>query len=169
MKCAEIMTANPKMCVPGDRVTVAVRIMWDCDCGVVPVVKDLKGKELVGIVTDRDIAMHVVGHAHVHPSQGKIADCMSSPVVCCQLEDPLETVAQLMGENQVRRIPVVDQNDCCVGIISQADLLSRATDIEPVIAVLRKISTPHSKSQDEPVKPVATDETPAAKERETKA
>ena len=165
MKCAEIMTESPKMCVPEDRVTVAVKIMWNYDCGAVPVVKDLESKELVGMVTDRDIAMHVVGHAGVHPSQGKIADCMSSPVVCCQLEDPVETVIQVMSENQIRRIPIVDQNGCCVGVISQADLLSSVTDIEPVIAVLRQISTPHSKSQKEPVKPADADKAPAAKEK----
>ena len=162
MKSKEIMTPNPKMCVPEDNVAVAVNLMWDYDCGVVPVVKDLESKELVGIVTDRDIAMYVVRHACVHPSQAKISDCMSSSVVVCQIKDPVETVIQLMGEDQIRRIPVVDQNGCCVGIISQADLLLHAIDIEPVIAVLQQISTPHSKSKKvAPVKPAATDETPA--------
>ena len=170
MKCTEIMTVNPKMCVPEDEVALAIKIMWDYDCGAVPVVKELKSKELVGIVTDRDIAMHVVGHARVHPSLVKIGDCMTSPVVCCQPEDPLETAACLMGGNQVRRIPVIDKNGCCVGIISQADLLSRATDIELVIAVLQQISAPCSKSQEEPVRPAAaTDKSPAtAEEKEVK-
>ena len=90
---------------------------------------------------------------------------MSSPVVSCQLEEPVETVAQVMGENQIRRIPIFDQNGCRVGIISQADLLSRVTVIEPVISVLRQISTPHSKSQKEPAESADVDKAPAAKEK----
>jgi len=155
MTCAEIMTPEPKMCVPEDSVSVAVDIMWDCDCGAVPVVKDMDSKELVGIITDRDIAMHVVKHAHAHPSEAKVDDCMSFPAVYVLLEDPVEKVTESMGENQIRRIPVVDQDRSCVGIISQADLMSRLTGteaLEAVYAILRQISVSRSKNKEESAK-----------------
>jgi CBS domain-containing protein len=153
MTCAEIMTPNPKMCVPEDNVSVAVDIMWDCDCGAVPVVKDMESKELVGIVTDRDIAIHIVKHAHSHPSQVKVAGCMSFPAIYVGLEDVVEKATESMGENKIRRVPVVDQNLSCVGIISQADLLSRLTGteaLEAVYTILEQISTPHSKEAEKP-------------------
>jgi CBS domain-containing protein len=134
MKCTEIMTINPKVCVPEDEVSTAVNIMWDHDCGAVPVVKDQENRELVGIITDRDIAMHVARHAYIHPSQVKVGDCMSYDIATCNPDDPLDIAMQLMRQREVRRIPIVDQNGSCVGIISQADLLSKANDIGlPVI------------------------------------
>ena len=167
MKCAEIMTPNPQMCTPEDNVAVAVNLMWDYDCGAVPVVKNLESKELVGMVTDRDIAMHVIRHAYVHPSEAKVGDCMVTNVIACQLEDSVEQAIQLMGENRIRRLPVVDPNGICVGIISQADLLSRAaTDMEAVIALLQQISIPHSKIQKASAETPSVAETPAVPEKE---
>jgi len=152
MKCAEIMTLNPRMCVPDDDVHTVVAIMWDCDCGSVLVVNDMESMELVGIITDRDIAMHVVRHAFSHPAQVKVASCMSSPAVTCHPEDLLETAVELMTENRIRRIPVIDENGTCVGIISQADLVSRASGMESIITALQQISTPHGeKNQEESV------------------
>jgi len=148
MKCADIMTPDPKVCVPEDNVAVAIDLMWDFDCGSIPVVKDMKGKELVGMITDRDIAMHVVKHSCMHPAQVKIGNCMSAPAVSCRSDEPLDKAIQLMGKRQIRRIPVVDQNGTCIGTISQADLLSRAVDIELVIDLLRQISVPCAKPKE---------------------
>ncbi len=143
MKCADVMTINPGICVPEDNVTVAAQIMWDHDCGAVPVVKDVEKKELVGIVTDRDIAMYLARHACVHPQQASIADCMTSNVFFCCMDDPIEKAIQIMSEKQVRRVPIVDENASCVGIISQADLLTHASEmINDVISMLQKISIP---------------------------
>jgi len=148
MKCADIMTPDPKVCVPEDNVAVAINLMWDFDCGAIPVVKDIKGKELTGMITDRDIAMHVVKHSCMHPAQVKVSNCMSAPAVFCRSDEPLDKAIQLMGERQIRRIPVVDQNGACIGTISQADLLSRAVDIELVIGLLRQISVPSAKPKE---------------------
>jgi CBS-domain-containing membrane protein len=166
MKCNEIMTPNPKMCTPEDNVAVAINLMWDYDCGAVPVVKDQTSNELVGIVTDRDIAMHVVKHAYAHPSHVKVGDCMATAVVACQVEDSVESAIQLMGEHRIRRLPVVDPNNSCVGIISQADLLSRvAANVEAVVALLQQISIPHRKKE-ESVEVASTDEPAAAEKTE---
>jgi len=161
MKCAEVMTQDPKVCLPDDYIATAVDIMWNHDCGSVPVVKDLS-RELIGIITDRDIAMHVVRHAFVHPSQVKVKDCMSSPAVSCKSTSFVKTAAKLMSERQIRRIPVVDKTGRCVGTISQADLL-RIGDVDLIIDVLRHISVPHGKSQQVTEKPVTVAKTSAAK------
>jgi CBS domain-containing protein len=159
MKCSEIMTQNPKMCVPEDNVTVPINIMWDFDCGCVPVVKDLESKELVGLVTDRDIAMGVVRFASGYPSEKKVSESMTSHVITCQAEDSLETAIKAMSENQIRRIPIVDEKGCCIGIISQANLLLHSTDIKdmkPIIEVLKQVSAPYSnnsENQKESAKP----------------
>jgi len=138
MNCAEIMTVNPKMCVPDDEIAVAVGLMWDYDCGVIPVVKDLESKELVGIITDRDIAMHVVKHAYTHPCEVKVNDCMSANVITCQSEDPIESVLSAMETYHVHRVPILDQNGSCVGIISTTDLLSNAEGMEEQIISMMK-------------------------------
>lgn len=162
MKCSELLTPDPKICTPEDNVAVAINLMWDYDCGAIPVVKDQTSKELIGMVTDRDIAMHVVKHAFAHPSYVKVGDCMATPAVACRLEDSLETAMQLMGERHIRRIPVVDQNNCCVGIISQADLLSRAAvNMEAVVTLLQQVSIPHGKSKEESVETAAAGEASA--------
>jgi CBS domain-containing protein len=162
------MTPNPKVCIPRDNVAVAINLMWDFDCGAMPVVKDLESKELIGMITDRDIAMHLVRHAHAHPSQVEVADCMSTKVIACQIEDSVEDAIQMMSENRVRRLPVVDKNGRCVGIISQADLLSRTVDnMEAVIDLLQQISIPHSKIQEEAVAAAAKEETSPPEKKET--
>jgi CBS-domain-containing membrane protein len=161
------MTPNPKMCTPNDKVEVAINLMWDHDCGAVPVVKDLESKELIGMVTDRDIAMHLVRHAYSHPSQVKVADCMSTNVIACQLEDAVASAIQLMSEHRVRRLPVVDKDGSCVGIISQADLLSRAAaNMKDIIALLQQISIPHNKGEKELAETAAKEETSAAEKKE---
>lgn len=143
MKCAEIMTVNPKMCVPDDEIAVAAGLMWDYDCGVIPVVKDLDSKELVGIVTDRDIAMHVVKHTYTHPGEVKVNDCMSVNVISCQSEDPIESALSAMGAYHFRRIPIVDEKGSCVGIISITDLLSHAENMEQdVISMMKQVCSP---------------------------
>jgi CBS domain-containing protein len=171
MKCAEIMTMNPQMCVPEDEVAVAISLMWDHDCGAIPVVMDSESKKLVGIVTDRDIAMHVVKHACLHPSQAKVSDCMVTSVITCQPEDSVEMAIKLMSEYQVRRIPIVDENGSCMGIISEADLLLRAIDVKseymkPVLTALQQISAPCSNvnlvESVEPAADVAKDKVPVA-------
>jgi CBS domain-containing protein len=171
MKCAEIMTMNPQMCVPEDEVAVAINFMWDYDCGAIPVVMDSESKKLVGIVTDRDIAMHVVKHACLHPSQAKVSDCMVSSIITCQPEDSVEMAIKLMNEYQVRRIPIVDENGSCMGIISEADLLLRAISVkseymEPVLAALQQISIPCSNvnlvESVEPIADIAKDKALAA-------
>lgn len=154
MKCAEIMTANPKKCFPEDEVAIAIDLMWDNDCGAIPVVMNSESNKLIGIVTDRDIAMHVIKYSGLNPSQIKVCDCMVSSVVTCHPEDSIDDVIKQMGECQIRRIPIVDENDCCIGIVSEADLLLRAINgnsgyMKSVITALQQISMRHNSESHE--------------------
>jgi len=142
MNCNEIMTKNPKMCIPDDNIAVAAELMWDYDCGSIPVVKDMDNRELVGIITDRDIAMHVVKHAYAHPCEVKVNDCMSTNVIFCFPEDPIESAMKAMESNQIHRIPIVDQNNSCIGLVSMSDLVKCSGIMDDqIIAMMRGIYT----------------------------
>lgn len=149
MKCSEIMTKNPKICTPDDNISVAVGLMWDYDCGSIPVVRDMESKELVGIVTDRDIAMHVVKHAFTHPCEVTVSDCMSKNVITCFPEDTIESAMKLMEINQIHRIPIIDQNNSCIGLLSMSDIVKCLEGMnEQIIAMLKGIyGRPASKSE----------------------
>ncbi|MBD3182441.1 CBS domain-containing protein [Candidatus Poribacteria bacterium] len=142
MKVSEIMTKHPKVCTPKDNVSVPIGIMWDFDCGDVPVVTSMDGKQLVGMVTDRDIAISVVKHHNASPSDVSVESCMSSPAISCKPDDSVETAIQLMAENKIRRIPVSDDDGCCVGILSQADILRQELDCETILSMLQQVSAP---------------------------
>jgi len=117
MKANEIMTSSPRVCSSDDSVGDVARLMRDCDCGAVPIIDDGR---VVGIVTDRDLAIRVL-------AQGLGTDAKASAVMtpspqCCHADDEIRDIEQIMAERQIRRIPIVDADGRCVGIISQADL-----------------------------------------------
>jgi len=159
MKCTEIMTAEPRFCVPEDNIAVAAGIMWDYDLGAIPVVSDMQSNELVGFITDRDMAMHVVKHSFRHPNEVKVSDCMSTNLITCGKEDALETAMKLMAENKIRRVPVVDDNGCCVGILSQTDILANSKGMEDaVIAMMQQICSKCDDKAEEKNLPVSVKE-----------
>lgn len=120
MRAQEIMTENPACCTPDDTVERAAKLMADVDCGCLPVVGDLESKEIVGVVTDRDLACRCLGEGKGAETQ--VAEVMSASPSCCTPESDIDEVERIMTERQVRRVPVVDENNCCVGMIAQADL-----------------------------------------------
>lgn len=140
MTCGSLMTRNPSCCLPGDSVSTAARIMKKQDVGPVLVVSDHNRMQLVGIVTDRDIAINVVAEGR-DPYSCRVDSIMSSdPVTVREDDDVMEAVRQ-MADNQVRRVPVVDENNCVVGIISQADVAMSAEE-EAVGEMVEEISQP---------------------------
>jgi CBS domain-containing protein len=143
MKAQDLMTASPACCTPDDTVAQAARLMQQHDCGCLPVVEDTRSKRMAGTITDRDIAVRVV--AEGKSSDTRVRDAMSADPSCCRADDDVQTVERTMRERQVRRVPVVDAQNCCVGIISQADLArsSQLSDRE-VERVVERISEPRS-------------------------
>jgi CBS domain-containing protein len=111
------MKAAPEVCSPQDSLNRAAQIMWESDCGAVPVVSDGR---LVGIVTDRDICMATYTRGEP-PSAISVESTMSTDICTASPDDSLLDVARLMGQKQVHRIPVT-QNGNLVGIVAIADL-----------------------------------------------
>jgi len=121
MKANDLMTKNPACVTPQTTAQEAASLMEREDVGSLPVVESRDTMRLVGIVTDRDLALRVLGHGQSGSTQ--ISSVMSSGnLACARAEDDLDKIETLMSEHQVRRVPVVDQNNCIVGMIAQADL-----------------------------------------------
>jgi len=141
MKAQDLMTANPVCCTPTDIVREAAQLMRDHDCGCIPVVEG-ESKRVVGVVTDRDIACRCV--AEGKSPDTPVREIMTTKPQCCHPEDDVAAVEQIMIEAQVRRVPVVDAKDCCVGMIAQADiaLSSDAASDREVGRMIERISEP---------------------------
>jgi len=140
-KCSEVMTRDPACCLPGDTVDRAAQLMEAEDVGPVPVVEDQGTKKLVGIVTDRDLAIKIVAQGRDARST-KVEEVMTRDPVTCRPDDDLQQALDAMGQHQVRRIPVVDDNGSIVGIIAQADVATRTEEPEKTEDVVEKISQP---------------------------
>jgi CBS domain-containing protein len=142
MKASELMTAQPACCTPEDTIRVAAHLMREHDCGCIPVVEDKESNRLVGVVTDRDIACRCT--AEGKGPETPVKEAMSPDPKCCGTDDDVDTVEKIMAEEQVRRVPVVDREGCCVGMIAQADLAlnARAASDSEVGRVVERISEP---------------------------
>ena len=139
MKCKEIMTKDPVCCLPDDGVQKAAKLMKDENVGVIPIIEDEDTKTLLGIVTDRDLAIRVVAEGRDVGST-RIKDVMTAGAVSCRPDDDLQKALDAMEENQVRRIPVVDHHQKIVGIIAQADVATRLSEPKKTAEVVEEIS-----------------------------
>lgn len=121
MKVREVMSQNPACCTPADSAQTVARIMRDRNVGAVPVVTDQQSRQLIGMVTDRDFCCQVVADG-LDPKKATIEKFISMNPISCRDGENIEKCERLMQDHQVRRIPVVDNNDTVIGIVSQADL-----------------------------------------------
>ncbi len=143
MKARDLMTENPEFVTPDDPITRAAQIMRDIDVGIVPVVDSPESRKLQGVITDRDIAIRHVAEGHTR--ECRVRDEMTSGRIDTVRPDTdEEEVLRLMERDQVRRLPVVDENDRLVGIIAQADIATRLGRDKPeeVEKLVEKISEP---------------------------
>lgn len=104
MKVTEIMTAAPRTCTPDTTLAAAANLMWEGDCGILPVVDD---GELVGVVTDRDMYI-ALATRNARASQVRVGAVATKTVSACQPEDEVEAALATMKRARVRRLPVVD-------------------------------------------------------------
>lgn len=148
MRVRTLMTVAPTTCGPNDTCNEAARIMWDCDCGSVPIV-DTSGRA-IGIVTDRDICMAALFKG-APLSSIAIAEVMSGDLCTVQAEDDVKEAERLMQERRVRRLPVVDAGGSLVGILSLGDVAQSAgssngragkTDPADLVETIATISEP---------------------------
>jgi CBS domain-containing protein len=133
------MTKDPECCLPSDTVMQAAQLMKSEDVGPIPIVESKDDKKLTGIITDRDLAIKVVAEAR-DPKTTQIEEIMSEGLVTCRENDDIQSVLQLMQDNQIRRIPVVDKGDHLVGIIAQADVATRLRSPKAIGKVVEQIS-----------------------------
>ena len=138
MKCSEVMTSDPKVCLATDMAIQAAELMKSEDVGPIPIVSDDK-KTLVGLVTDRDLVLQVMA-AGLDPKATRLEDVMTAQVAACQSDDDAETAIELMEKHHVRRIPIVDAGGKLVGIISQADIATRLNRPAKTSEVVEEIS-----------------------------
>ena len=143
-KCSEVMTSKPVCCVPNDMVSRAAKLMKVGNIGAIPVVEDEQHRKLVGIVTDRDLALHIVAEGR-DPKSTKVAAVMTGNVVTCMADDDLQKALDAMASHQLRRIPIVDSANTLVGIIAQADVATRADQPEKTAEVVKEISQASAK------------------------
>jgi CBS domain-containing protein len=118
----ECMSVRVATCGPRTDLEQAAHLMWTNDCGVIPVV-DEAGR-VVGVLTDRDLAMGAYTQGRAL-RELRVADSMSRDVVTCTPQTPLEDVLRTLGERQVHRVPVVDEQGILRGILSLDDIVRR--------------------------------------------
>jgi CBS domain-containing protein len=143
-KCSDVMTRNPVCCLPGDLVVKAARLMQSEDIGSIPVIENEAGKNLVGIVTDRDLALRIVAEGRPATST-KVEEVMTRDVITCHMDDDVQKAMDAMSGHQLRRIPVVDDDYKIVGIIAQADVATRAGQPQKTAEVVKEISLSSTK------------------------
>jgi CBS domain-containing protein len=123
MKVKEIMTPNTKACTPGNNLAEAAGLMWEKDCGILPVVTE--AGEVVGLITDRDICMAATLKSR-NLSDIAVEDVISGTVFACKPEDDIHVALNTMRENKVRRLPVVAADGKLEGILSMNDVVLKA-------------------------------------------
>ena len=145
MKARDLMTPDPAQVTPSDSAQRVSQLMAEHDVGCIPVVAGADQRSLVGVATDRDIALRVV--AEGRPATTPIGEIMTANPDSVRPDDDMEHVERVMADRQIRRIVVVDETGECVGIIAQADLAraaKRKSEPTPkeMVDVLEKISRP---------------------------
>ena len=148
MKAQDIMSRNPSTVTPSTRVRQAAKLMKDEDVGIVPVVEEGgSGRRLVGLLTDRDIAIRLVAEGR-DPDLVEVRELMSASPKTARADDDVAHVMDLMGREQVRRVPIVDDRGSLVGIVAQADIVIEANDDRKAERTVEKISKPGGKHSD---------------------
>ena len=129
------MTVRPRTVKQGDSVVEAAKLMKGEDSGIAPIVD---GERLVGVITDRDIAIRIVAEGR-DPQTTKVEDIASQNLVTVDPQQELDEALRLMAQHQVRRLPVVEEDGKLVGIVSQADV-ARHVDTTRTGEVVEQIS-----------------------------
>lgn len=143
MKVNQCMTREVHIADPADTLQHAAKTMADIDAGFLPVGEN---DRLVGIITDRDIAIRAVGAGR--SPDAKVRDVMSDEVKYCYTDDEIDEVLSNMGEQQIRRLPVVDRDKRLVGVVSITDLAANgeARQTGEALCEIARPSLMHSQS-----------------------
>ncbi|HUJ14236.1 MAG TPA: CBS domain-containing protein, partial [Thermoanaerobaculia bacterium] len=135
MLIKDVMTTKPVCCDPADTLDTVAKLMLEHDCGEIPV---CDGAKILGVITDRDITLRVVAAGRT-PSAVTVRDVMTNNVVTIRDTDKVDRALELMEEKLVRRLPVVNDDDKLVGIVSEADLVAKMPAMR-VARLVRSVS-----------------------------
>jgi len=138
-KCNEVMTKNLVCCLPSDMVIKAAELMKSENIGSILVIDNEQTQKLVGIVTDRDLALKIVAEGRDAKSTN-VEAVMTRKMVTCLAGDDVQKTLDAMAEHQLRRIPVVDNGNKVLGIIAQADVAMRVDQPEKTAEMVKEIS-----------------------------
>lgn len=143
MKVSEVMSRDVLVVRPDQTIAEAAQMMVEADVGALPVAEN---DRLVGMITDRDIALRAV--ARRLPPDTPVREVMSPEVLYCYEDEDVEHILDNMGDNQVRRLPVVNRNKRLAGIVSVADLSRkvRSNKVGDAVAHISQPSEVHSQS-----------------------
>ena len=144
MRISEIMTRDPEFIDPSMSIREAATLMKNENIGAIPVGEN---DRLIGMVTDRDIAVRAVAEDR-SPSSTSVRDVMSEKIFYCFEDDDLEKAARCMADNQVRRLPILNRNKRLTGIVSLADIAQSGEECEKI--ALEGVSEPSSEPRREP-------------------
>jgi CBS domain-containing protein len=133
---SEVMTREVETIAPEASVQDAARLMSELNIGALPV---CDGGTLVGMVTDRDITLRATASGKA-PQSTAVAEVMTEASTCCSESDSVDDVLRMMGDEQIRRVPVIDANRHLVGIVSLGDLATRQP--APTDQALSEVSQP---------------------------
>lgn len=134
----DIMTPNPRTCTAEHTLDCSLQIMRDINCGAVPIVDN--EQKIQGMITDRDIALCLLKNEK-SPNQLRIRDCAHmGQVITIKPDDEVHRAVTLMEENQIRRLPVVDDQMRCIGIVAQADLALKNENKGEVAELVQEVS-----------------------------
>jgi len=145
MQAREVMTPDPVCCTPSMSAQGVARLMRENDCGAIPVVERDGSRKLVGVVTDRDIAVR--GVADGRGADTPVEQLMTPHPQSCSQDADVEDVEEVMKRNRIRRVPIIDAAGLLVGIIAQADLALKLDDEEEVAEVVVRVSEPGQRVQ----------------------
>jgi CBS domain-containing protein len=137
----EVMTRDARLTHPDDTVQQAAMLMKDHDCGILPVAD---GDRLVGMVTDRDIAIRCI--ARGKGPNARVTEAMTQEVMYCFDDDDTQHVCQNMADIQVRRLPVVNRDKRLVGIVSLSDLARKEPNTAKALHGIARPGEQHNQS-----------------------
>ena len=125
MRIEQLMTKVAQTCRPGQSLSHAAQMMWDANCGCLPVTADDGSERLLGIITDRDICM-AIRFEGSDLRELRVEDAMTAVVRACNPGDPVSEAMAIMTEARLRRLPVVDASERVIGLLSLTDLALEA-------------------------------------------
>ena len=130
----DLMTRSPACCAPETTIDAVAKMMFDNDCGEIPV---CDGTKLIGVITDRDITLRAVATG-MNPTRVPARDVMTKAVHTVQADADVDEALQLMEHRRVRRLPVTDHTGKVVGVLSQSDLAAKIppTQLAELVQVL---------------------------------